>query len=59
MRTDDVEAMTSFFRDVIVRKVVKGPLLSTYSSGDTVLANAYAIMSRLAGEWFVRNFTTA
>jgi hypothetical protein len=47
---DNGAGAAGFFRDVIVRKVVKGPLLSTYSSGDTVLANAYAIMSRLAGD---------
>ncbi len=39
-----------FFRDVIERSVVKGPFVSTYSYQDTVVGNAYAISSRLAGD---------
>jgi pimeloyl-ACP methyl ester carboxylesterase len=39
-----------FFRDVIVRQVVKGPFVSTFSAQDTVVVNAYSIMSRLAGD---------
>lgn len=39
-----------FFRAVIDRKVVRGPLIATYSSKDTVVGHAYAIMSRLAGD---------
>jgi pimeloyl-ACP methyl ester carboxylesterase len=39
-----------FFRDVIEKKVVKGPFVSTFSAQDTVVGNAYAIMSRLAGD---------
>lgn len=39
-----------FFRDVIARKVLKGPFISTYSYHDTVVGKAYAIASRLAGD---------
>ena len=39
-----------FFRDVIEKQVVKGPFVSTFSAQDTVVGNAYAIMSRLAGD---------
>jgi hypothetical protein len=39
-----------FFRDVIVKQVVKGPFVSTFSAQDTVVGNAYSIMSRLAGD---------
>ena len=37
-----------FFRAIIEKNVVKGPLVSTYSSLDTVVGKAYAIASRLA-----------
>jgi hypothetical protein len=39
-----------FFRDVVAQKIVRGPLISTYSFQDTVVGGAYAIMSRLAGD---------
>jgi len=39
-----------FFRAVMDRKVVRGPLIATYSAKDTVVGNAYAIMSRLAND---------
>jgi hypothetical protein len=39
-----------FFREVIASKVVKGPLLETFSFQDTVVGLAYAISSRLAGD---------
>ena len=39
-----------FFRDVIAKQVVKGPFVSTFSAEDTVVGNAYSIMSRLAGD---------
>jgi len=39
-----------FFRDVVTRKVVKGPFLSTFSAQDTVVGGPYSIMSRLAGD---------
>lgn len=39
-----------FFRDVIAKKVVKGPLLETFSFQDTVVGTTYAIASRLAGD---------
>ena len=39
-----------FFRAVIDRSVVRGPLISTYSAKDTVVGKAYAISSRLAND---------
>lgn len=39
-----------FFRDVIEKKVVKGPLLETFSAQDTVVGQVYAIVSRLADD---------
>ena len=45
---DNGRGVPGFFRDVIVNKVVKGPFVSTFSTEDTVVGRAYAIMSRLA-----------
>ncbi len=45
---DNGRGSAGFFRDVVVKQVVKGPFLSTFSAQDTVVGNAYAIMSRLA-----------
>jgi len=39
-----------FFRDVIAKKVVKGPLLETFSYQDTVVGLTYAIASHLADD---------
>jgi hypothetical protein len=39
-----------FFRDVIAKKVVKGPLVETFSFQDTVVGLDYAVASRLAGD---------
>lgn len=39
---------TGFFRDVIAKQVVKGPLVETFSYQDTVVGGVYAIASRLA-----------
>ncbi len=39
-----------FFKSIIDRKAVTGPLISTYSSLDTVVGKAYAIASRLAND---------
>ena len=47
---DNGRGVPGFFRDVIVKKVVKGPFISTFSAQDTVVGNAYAIMSRLASD---------
>ena len=44
------EGTPGFFRDVIVKKVVKGPLLETFSAQDTVVGQVYAIASRLADD---------
>lgn len=47
---DNGRGKAGFFRDVIDKRVVKGPFLSTFSAQDTTVGNAYAIMSRLAGD---------
>ena len=39
-----------FFRSVVTSRVVKGPLIATYSVQDTVVGLVYAIASRLAGD---------
>ncbi|MBA2303153.1 MAG: hypothetical protein H0W08_11020 [Acidobacteria bacterium] len=44
------ENTPGFFRAVIDKKVVRGPLIATYSAKDTVVGKAYAIMSRLAND---------
>ena len=45
---DNGRGKTGFFRNVIERRVVKGPFLSTFSAQDSVVGKAYSIMSRLA-----------
>jgi pimeloyl-ACP methyl ester carboxylesterase len=47
---DNGRGTAGFFRDVVARKIVKGPMLATYSIQDTVVGLAYAIASRLAGD---------
>jgi hypothetical protein len=47
---DNGHAAAGFFRDVIAKKIVKGPFVSTFSAQDTVVGKAYSIMSRLAGD---------
>ena len=47
---DNGHGKPGFFRDVIDRKVVKGPFVSTFSAQDTVVGGPYSIMSRLAGD---------
>ena len=39
-----------FFREVIDKSVVRGPLISTFSYQDTVVGTAYAVSSRLSGD---------
>jgi len=39
-----------FFCEVLENKVVKGPIIATYSSADSVVGYAYSIASRLAGD---------
>ena len=46
--SDNGRGKAGFFRNIIERRVVKGPFLSTFSAQDSVVGNAYAIMSRLA-----------
>jgi hypothetical protein len=47
---DNGQGTPGFFREVIDKRIVKGPLLSTFSAQDTVVGKAYAISSRLAGD---------
>lgn len=47
---DNGRGVPGFFRDVIEKQVVKGPFVSTFSTQDTVVGYAYAVMSRLAGD---------
>jgi predicted alpha/beta hydrolase family esterase len=44
------EGIAGFFRDVISRQVVAGPILATYSRNDRVVGKTYALASRLAGD---------
>jgi hypothetical protein len=47
---DNGHGKPGFFRNVIDKRVVKGPFVSTFSAQDTVVGGPYAIMSRLAGD---------
>jgi hypothetical protein len=47
---DNGRGTPGFFRDVLTNQVVKGAFVSTFSAQDTVVGNAYALMSRLAGD---------
>ena len=47
---DNGDRTPGFFRDVVEKKVVRGPMLTTFSAEDKVVGMAYAIMSRLAGD---------
>ena len=47
---DNGQGTPGFFRDVVAKQIVKGPLISTFSCQDTVVGHAYAITSRLAGD---------
>jgi hypothetical protein len=47
---DNGKGTPGFFRDVIAKKVVKGPLLETFSFQDTVVGLTYAIASHLADD---------
>ncbi len=44
------EGTPGFFRVVVAQKIVKGPFISTFSFQDTVVGQAYAVSSRLAGD---------
>lgn len=44
------KGVAGFFRDVIDKQVVKGPMLETFSYQDTVVGLTYAIASRLADD---------
>ena len=47
---DNGRGTAGFFRDVMDKKIVKGPFVSTFSAQDTVVGKAYSISSRLAGD---------
>jgi hypothetical protein len=47
---DNGKGTAGFFRDVMEKKIVKGPFVSTFSAQDTVVGKAYSISSRLAGD---------
>ncbi|MEZ5291112.1 MAG: hypothetical protein R2745_08525 [Vicinamibacterales bacterium] len=47
---DNGDGRPGFFRDVLGKKVVRGPLISTYSMQDTVVGTVYAVASRLADD---------
>jgi hypothetical protein len=47
---DNGRGAAGFFRTVVANRIVKGPLIATFSAEDTVVGNAYAIVSRLAGD---------
>jgi hypothetical protein len=47
---DNGKGTPGFFRDVIAKKIVKGPLLETFSFQDTVVGLTYAIASHLADD---------
>ena len=50
LSADNREGTRGFFRDVIEKEVVTGPMVATFSFEDTVVGKAYAIASRLAGD---------
>lgn len=50
LSADNRNGTPGFFRDVIDKQVVKGPMVATFSFQDTVVGKAYAIASRLAGD---------
>jgi hypothetical protein len=44
------KGLAGYFRDVIVKHVVKGPLIETFSAQDTVVGLTYSVASRLADD---------
>jgi hypothetical protein len=44
------QGVAGYFRDVIAKQVVKGPIVETFSYQDTVVGLTYAAASRLAGD---------
>ena len=47
---DNGQGTPGFFRDVIAKKVTKGPVIATFSAQDTVVGTTYALASRVAGD---------
>ena len=50
LSADNREGVPGFFRDVLEKQVVTGPMVATFSFEDEVVGKAYAIASRLAGD---------
>ena len=50
LSADNKAGTPGFFRPVIDKKVVTGPMVATFSFQDSVVGKAYAIASRLAGD---------
>jgi hypothetical protein len=50
LSADNRLGTAGYFRDIITKKVVTGPLVATFSFQDTVVGYAYAVASRLAGD---------
>lgn len=50
LSADNRAGKPGYFRDAITKQVVTGPFLATFSFQDTVVGNAYAVASRLAGD---------
>ena len=50
LSTDNGKGVRGFFRDVMERQVVTGPMVATFSFQDGTVGQAYALASRLAGD---------
>ncbi|HYP12805.1 MAG TPA: alpha/beta hydrolase, partial [Bryobacteraceae bacterium] len=48
--SSDRSGRAGFFQDVMAKKVVRGPMVATFSNKDKVVGLAYALASRLAGD---------
>ena len=47
---DNGKGTPGFFRDVIAKQIIKGPMVETFSYQDTVVGITYALASRLAND---------
>jgi hypothetical protein len=50
LSTDNGKGVRGFFRDVMERQVVTGPMVATFSFQDGTVGQVYSIASRLAGD---------
>ena len=50
LSTDNGKGVRGFFRDVMDRQVVTGPMVATFSFQDGTVGQVYSIASRLAGD---------